>query len=46
MIDYKAIVKEMVDKRSIKSCTSLEYNGKWYLIEIHVEQGYRVNQRS
>lgn len=34
MIDYKAIVKEMVDGHSTKSATSLEYKGKWYGIEI------------
>ena len=34
MIDYKGIVDYMVDNRSIKSGTSLEYNGDCYFIEI------------
>ena len=38
MIDYKAIVKEMVDEHSIKSATSLEYKGKWYGIEIKLHK--------
>lgn len=39
MIDYKGIVREMVENSSTKSCTSLEYNGQWYIIEIRVEKG-------
>jgi len=34
MIDYKGLVKEMVDNKSTKSVTSIEYKGKWYGIEI------------
>jgi hypothetical protein len=34
MIDYKGIVKEMVDKNSEKSYTTIEYKGKWYGIEL------------
>ena len=34
MIDYKGIVEEMVDNHSIKLATSVEYNGRWYGIEI------------
>jgi len=38
MIDYKAIIKEMVDGHSIKSATSMEYKGKWYSIEIKLHK--------
>ena len=38
MIDYKGIVVEMVDNKSTKSCTSIEYNGKWYGIEIIIHK--------
>jgi len=38
MIDYKGIVKEMVDNHSIKSATSLEYDGCWYGIEIKLHK--------
>ena len=34
MIDYKGIVKEMVDKKAEKSYTTIEHNGKWYGIEL------------
>jgi len=39
MIDYKGIVVEMVDNSSTKSCTSIEYKGQWYTIEIKVRKG-------
>ena len=38
MIDYKGIVVEMVDNHSTKSATSIEYNGKWYGIEIKLHK--------
>ena len=38
MIDYAGIVKDMVDNSSTKSATSIEYNGKWYGIEIKLHK--------
>ncbi len=38
MIDYKGIVKEMVDNHSTKSATSIEYKDKWYGIEIKLHK--------
>jgi hypothetical protein len=37
-IDYDSIVKEMVDDEATKSYTCINYNGKWYSIEINVKQ--------
>ena len=39
MIDYAGIVKEMVDNKSTKSCTSIEYKKQWYTIELILRKG-------
>jgi len=35
-INYRGIVKEMVEKNSERTSTSLEYHNQWYQIEISV----------
>jgi hypothetical protein len=41
-IDYDSIVKEMVDDEATKSYTCINYNGKWYSIEINVKQEDKI----